>query len=69
MHPEYQTRNFDLIEVTPPSSPALKEEINSILVGSQNWTAAVESLNRDDGSYRIILQGQLQAPDRIAESL
>jgi len=60
MHPKYKTRDFDLIDIAPPSSFALKERIDSIIVGSQKWTATVETLDLEDGTYRIVLQGRLR---------
>lgn len=69
MHSKFQMRDFDLIEVAPPSSPALKTEIDNIISGSQKWTAAVESIDVGDGSYRIILQGRLRAPKSVSDGI
>jgi hypothetical protein len=69
MHSPFETRGFDLIEVTDPSSSALKSEIDNIITGSQKWTAAVESLDAGDGSYRIILQGRLRSTQHLSDSV
>lgn len=69
MHAKYKTRDFDLLDIVPPSSFALKEKIDSIIVGSQKWTATVECLNPGTGAYRIILQGQLRNSNGYPRSL
>lgn len=69
MHSRYKTRDFDLLDIVPPSSFALKEKIDCIIVGSQKWTATVESLNPSNGTYRIILQGQLRNANGFPRSL
>ncbi len=55
-----QNRPFDLIEVLPPSSAALREYLKQILEDSTKWNAAIESLNAENGTYRIVLEGRLQ---------
>ncbi|MGH7495896.1 MAG: hypothetical protein ACREOO_26365 [bacterium] len=53
-------RPFDLIEVLPPSSAALREYLKQILEDSTKWHAAIESLNAENGTYRIVLEGRLR---------
>lgn len=53
-------RSFDLIEVLPPSSAALREYLKQLLEDSTKWSAAIESLNTEDGTYRIVLEGRLR---------
>ena len=54
-----QIRDLDLIEVLPPSSTELKENLKQIIDDSSKWHAALASLNQDTGTYRIILEGTL----------
>ncbi len=56
----FKTRDFDVMEITPPSSPVLKEKLADILAGSEKWNAVVESLDPETGAYRILLQGTLR---------
>jgi hypothetical protein len=53
-------RDFDLIELIPPSSNALRVKIGNILKLSSSWTAAVKSIDQKTGDYRIVLQGTLK---------
>jgi hypothetical protein len=57
---KFKTRDFDEIEITPPSSPSLKEKLEEIIDESQKWNAVVESLDQETGTYRILLQGTLR---------
>jgi hypothetical protein len=59
---KFKTRDFDVMEITPPSSPVLKEKLADILAGSERWNAVVESIDPDTGTYRILLQGILREP-------
>lgn len=56
----FNTRGFDVIEITPPSSPILKEKLEEIIDDSKKWNAVVESLDQQTGTYRILLQGTLR---------
>lgn len=56
----FKTRVFDVLEITPPSSPILKENLGDILDGSDKLNAVVESLDPATGAYRILLQGKLR---------
>jgi hypothetical protein len=57
---KFKTRAFDVLEITPPSSPVLKEKLDDILGDSDKWNAAVESIDPATGAYRILLQGKLR---------
>jgi hypothetical protein len=57
---KFKTRDFDVMEITPPSSPVLKEKLADILAGSERWNAVVESIDPETGAYRILLQGTLR---------
>jgi hypothetical protein len=57
---KFKTRDFDVMEITPPSSPVLKEKLADILAGSERWNAVVESVDPHTGTYRILLQGTLR---------
>jgi len=56
----FKTRIFDVLEITPPSSPVLKENLGDLLDGSDTLNAVVESLDPATGTYRILLQGKLR---------
>jgi hypothetical protein len=56
----FKTRDFDVIEITSPSSPLLKEKLEDIIDESEKWNAVVESLDQETGTYRILLQGTLR---------
>lgn len=56
----FQTRIFDVLEITPPSSPVLKENLDDLFEGSDKLNAVVESLDPATGAYRILLQGKLR---------
>ena len=51
--------NLDYLEILPPSSAALKEEVESILNKSESYSAAIKSIDKKTGTYQIILQGRL----------
>lgn len=56
----FKTRIFDVLEITSPSSPVLKENLGDLLDGSDKLNAVVESLDPATGTYRILLQGKLR---------
>ncbi len=56
----FKTRIFDVLEITPPSSPVLKENLDDLFEGSDKLNAVVESLDPATGAYRILLQGKLR---------
>jgi len=57
---KFYTRDFDLIELIPPSSNALREKIGNILRSSKDWRADVSRIDKSTGNYRIILRGTLK---------
>ncbi|MDZ7363360.1 MAG: hypothetical protein ONB46_21965 [candidate division KSB1 bacterium] len=57
---KFKTRAFDVLEITPPSSSVLKENLSTILDGSDKWNAVIESIDPATGAYRILLQGKLR---------
>ena len=60
-----QNRPFDLIEVLPPSSAALREYLERILEDSTKWNAAIASVNAENGTYRIVLEGKLREAQAV----
>jgi hypothetical protein len=56
----FNTRDFDFLEITPPSSPILKEKLDDILGDSDQLNAVIESVDPTTGTYRILLQGKLR---------
>lgn len=63
MIPNFNIRDLEIIRNANISSSTLKRQINSMIESSDNCCAIVESLNRDTGEYRIILQGTLDTYD------
>jgi hypothetical protein len=59
----FKTRDFDVMEITPPSSPVLKEKLEEILADSEKWNVVVESIDQETGTYRILVQGTLREAD------
>ena len=53
------SRQLDYLELNPPSSPALMKDLEDVLSRSERWNAALESLDRHTGTYRIIVEGTL----------
>jgi hypothetical protein len=56
----FKTRDFDVLEIIPPSSAVLKEKLADILGDSDKWNAVIESVDPATGTYRILLQGKLR---------
>jgi hypothetical protein len=56
----FKTRAFDVLEITPPSSPILKANLENILEESDKLNAVIESIDPTTGAYRILLQGKLR---------
>ncbi len=56
----FKTRDFDVMEITPPSSTILKEKLEDILADSEKWNVVVESVDQETGTYRILVQGTLR---------
>ena len=62
---QFNSRELDLIEILPASSPALKQHLEQIIEDSSKWNAAIASLDQNTGTYRIVLEGTLrQQPKR-----
>ncbi len=53
------TTELDYIEILPAASPALKEKVEKLVSSSTNLNAVIASLDRETGTYEIILQGTL----------
>lgn len=66
----FKSRELDLIEILPASSPALKQNLEQLIEDSAKWNAAIASLDPHTGTYRIVLEGTLrQQPKLNAPSL
>jgi hypothetical protein len=57
---KFNTRDFDVMDIIPPSSSVLKEKLDHILSDSEKWNAVIESVDPGTGTYRILLQGKLR---------
>ena len=60
---KFRSREIDYIEVLPPASVALKANLEQLIDDSSNLNAALESLDKETGTYRIVLQGTLPNQD------
>jgi len=60
---KFRSREIDYIEVLPPASVALKANLEQLIDDSSNLNAALESLDKQTGTYRIVLQGTLPNQD------
>ena len=56
----FNIKDLEIIRNANISSSTLKRQINNMLQSSDNCRAIVESLDRDTGEYRIVLQGTLE---------
>jgi hypothetical protein len=57
---QFNSRELDLLEVLPASSPALKQNLAQIIDDSSKCNAAIASLDKNTGTYRIVLEGSLR---------
>lgn len=57
---QFNSRELDLLEVLPASSPALKQNLAQIIDDSSKFNAAIASLDKNTGTYRIVLEGSLR---------
>ncbi len=53
------TTDLDYIEILPAASPAMKKKVEKLVSSSTNLNAVIASLDRETGTYEIILQGTL----------
>lgn len=60
---KFNIHDLEIIRHANFSTPSLKRQIGSVLESSGNCRAIVESLNRETGEYRIVLQGTLETRD------
>ena len=60
---KFNVRDLEIIRNAKISSSTLKRQLGSMLESSGNCRAIVESLDRETGEYRIILQGTLEPRD------
>lgn len=57
---KFNIRDLEIIRNAKISSLTLKRQLGNVLESSGNCRAIVESLNRETGEYRIVLQGTLE---------
>ncbi len=62
----FKSRELDLIEILPASSPALKQNLEQLIEDSSTWNAAIASLDPNTGTYRIVLEGTLRQQSKIS---
>jgi hypothetical protein len=67
--PKFQINDFRTLEKAPTSPGALQAKITEMLLHSVNSRAKVESINRETGEYRVVLQGTLDMDDSKFEDI
>ena len=67
--PRFQINDFRTLEKAPTSPGALQAKLTEMLLHSYNSRAKVESINRETGEYRIVLQGTIDMDDTKFEEL
>ena len=60
---KFNINDLEVIRSANFSTSSLKRQIGSVLENTGNCRAIVESLNRETGEYRIVLQGTLETQD------
>lgn len=60
---KFNIRDLEIIKNANVSSSTLKRQLTNMLENSTNCRAIVESLNRETGEYRIVLQGTLESKE------
>lgn len=60
---KFNINDLEIIRNANFSTSSLKRQIGSVLESTGNCRAIVESLNRETGEYRIVLQGTLETRD------
>jgi len=60
---KFNIHDLEIIRNANISSSTLKRQIGSVLESSGSCRDIVESLNRETGEYRIVLQGTLETRD------
>ncbi|KAA0229573.1 hypothetical protein EDS67_11100 [candidate division KSB1 bacterium] len=60
---KFNSRELDFIDILPPSSDALRTNLETIINDSEKWCAALASLDQQTGAYRIVLEGRLREPE------
>ncbi len=62
----FRIQDLPDLEVSPTSPGTLRRKIGDLLVHSVSAAARVETVNRETGEYRVVLQGILdQEPPSI----
>ncbi len=56
---KFHINDFRTLEKAPTSPGALQAKITEMLLHSFNSRAKVESVNKETGEYRIVLQGTI----------
>lgn len=67
--PRFQINDFRTLEKAPTSPGSLQAKITEMLLHSIQSRAKVESINRETGEYRIVLQGTIDMEETKFEEL
>ncbi len=60
---KFDVQDLEVISNAKLSYSTLKKQLGNMVESSENCRAIVESLNRETGEYRIVLQGTLDTCD------
>lgn len=60
---KFDVQDLKVISNAKLSYSTLKKQLGNMVESSENCRAIVESLNRETGEYRIVLQGTLDTCD------
>jgi len=61
---KFDVQDLQVIRNAKLSYSTLKKQLGNMVESSENCRAIVESLNRETGEYRIVLQGTLDTCDK-----
>ena len=62
---KFDVQDLQVISNAKLSYSTLKKQLGTMVESSENCRAIVESLNRETGEYRIVLQGTLDTCDNF----
>ncbi len=64
---QFKTRSLDFIEILPPSSSALKENLAQLLHESPTLAAVITDYDKRTGTFKMVIQGRLPEKQQIQQ--
>ncbi len=61
----FKTRSLDFVEILPPSSSALKENLAQLLQEAPSLSAAITQLDPNTGTFKLVIQGRLPEKQQL----